>query len=203
MKIVITEEIRGEVERIQRRFAKQLSTDEILRGTAQAINGVLTRSTARVNKQVKQEYNITPKYLSRTSRVYPKANSGHLWGGVELNTGRLPLIAFKPKQVGSSIAVAIHKGKTQYIRNSFIATMASGHTGVYSRGRYVKKEGFVPGREKTASGKVRITQIHGATVFQMGTYQSVADDVRNFMGNELSARVEGILKSKVNKIAKG
>lgn len=200
MKIAITQEKRDEIERIQREFKKQLSPSEILRGTAQAINGVLTRSISRINKGVKQEYNITQKYLSRTARIAPKAHSTHLWGGIELNTSRIPLIAFRPKQSGSSISMSVHKGKTEYVRNSFIATMASGHKGVFSRGRYVKKEGFVPGREKTASGKIRITEIQTASVFTMGVNKSVADDVREFMGNEISVRVEGILKSKVAKL---
>ncbi|MDR3133251.1 MAG: phage tail protein [Prevotellaceae bacterium] len=201
MKIYFTTEKKDEIERIMQQFEKQLSKQEILKGAAQGINSALSRSIPRINKQVKNEYNISQKYLSRMATVFPKANSYNLYGGIHINDKRLPIIAFKPKQKGSSIAVTIHKGKTEIIRNSFIATMSSGHTGVFSRGRYDKRD-FVPERKKTASGKTRITQVHTASVFAMGVSKSVANDVQTFMGAEAVARVEGILRSKVEKIAK-
>ncbi|MDR2448703.1 MAG: phage tail protein [Prevotellaceae bacterium] len=201
MKIYFTTEKKGEIERIMRQFEKQLSRQEILKSAAQGINSALARSIPRVNKQVKKEYNISQKYLSRMAEVRPKANSYNLYGGIHINDKRLPLIAFKPKQRGSSISVSIHKGKTITIRDSFIATMTSGHTGVFSRGLYDKKD-FITERKKTASGKIRITQIHSSSVFGMGISRGVAYDVQTFMGAEAVARVEGILRSKVEKIAK-
>lgn len=201
MDIKITQEKRGEVERIQKEFRSKLSENEILRGTAQGINSALSKSVPRINKQIKAKYNITQKYLSRQAVVSPKANSNNLYGGIKINENKLPIIAYKPKQTGGSISVAIHKGKTVLIRNAFIATMASGHKGVFARGRYQKRTGFVPGREKTASGKIRITELLTASPFTMGISQDVARDVQEFMGNEVSARVHGILTSRVNKIA--
>lgn len=201
MKIEITQEKRGEVERIQDEFRKKLSQNEILRGTAQGINSALSKSVPRINKQIKSKYNITQKYLSRQAVVSPKANSNNLYGGIKINENKLPIIAYRPKQTGGSISVAIHKGKTVLIRNAFIATMASGHKGVFARGRYQKRTGFVPGREKTASGKIRITELLTASPFTMGISQDVVRDVQEFMGNEVSARVHGILTSRVNKIA--
>jgi hypothetical protein len=201
MQIYFTTEKKGEIERIMRQFEKQLSRQEILKSAAQGINSALSRSISRINKQVKKEYNISQKYLSRTAVVRPKANIDDLFGGIYLNERRLPMIAFKPKQRGSSISVAVHKGKTETIRNSFIATMNSGHTGVFSRGRYDKKE-FVPERKETASGKIRITQLYSSSVYGMGVSRGVAYDVQTFMGTEAVARVEGILRSKVEKIAR-
>lgn len=201
MEIKITQEKRDEVERIQNEFRSKLSPNEILRGTAQGVNSALTRSIPRINKRIKERYNISQKYLSRQAVVSPKANSGNLYGGIKINENRLPVIAFKPKQSGSSISVAIHKGKTTMIRHAFVATMSSGHKGVFSRGRYQKRIGFVPGREKTASGKIRITELMTASPFTMGISPDVRTDVAEFMGNEVTARVHGILTSCVNKIA--
>lgn len=201
MKIQITQEKRGEIERIQSEFRKKLSPNEILRGTAQGINSALSRSVPRINKRVKEQYNITPKYLSRQVVVSPKANSNNLYGGIKINSCKLPIIAFRPKQTGSSISVVIRKGKTAIIRNAFIATMGSGHKGVFARGHYQKRIGFVPGREKTASGKIRITQLMTASPFTMGISPEVRTDVAEFMGREVTARVHGILTSRVKKIA--
>ena len=148
MQINFTVERKGEIERIMRNFERLLSPQEILKGAAQGINSALARSIPRINKQVKKEYNISQKYLSRMAVVSPKASIYKLYGGIKINDSRLPVIAFKPKQQGSSISVTIHKGKTETIRNSFIATMNSGHTGVFSRGRYSKKSGFGAGKQE-------------------------------------------------------
>ncbi len=201
MKIEFTQEKRGEIERIQREFRNSLSPNEILRATAQGINSALSRSIPRINKRVKTAYNIKQKYLSRVAVISPKANSATLWGGIKINENRLPVFAFKPKQTGSSISVAIHKGKAVAIRSAFIATMANGHVGVFSRGRYIKRAGFVPGREKTDKGKVRITELFTASPFTMGINKEVAQDVQQFMGNEITARVRGILTDRINKLA--
>ncbi len=200
MEIIITQEKRGEIEHLQREFKNYLSENEILRGTAQGINSALSRSIPQINKQIKAEYNIAQKYLSRIAVVSPKATSIRLYGGIKINYSPVPIIAFKPKQTRGNITVAIHKGKTVVIHNTFITTMTSGHKGVYSRGRYVKGRGFIPESSKTTGSKVRITEIKTASPFTMGTSKSIAEDVSAFMGTEIRARVTGILKAKVNKI---
>lgn len=111
MEIKITQEKRDEVERIQNEFRSKLSPNEILRGTAQGVNSALTRSIPRINKRIKERYNISQKYLSRQAVVSPKANSGSLYGGIKINENRLPVIAFKPKQSGSSISVATTRAR--------------------------------------------------------------------------------------------
>lgn len=200
MEIIITQERRKEIERIQREFRNLLSENEILRGTAQGLNSVLSRTIPKIKKQIKSEYDIAQKYLTRMAVVSPKANSSRLYGGIIINYSPVPIIAFKPKQTRSNITVAIHKGKTVVIHNAFITTMATGHKGVYSRGRYTKGRGFIPENIKTMSGKVRITELKTASPFTMGTGKSVAEDVQMFMGAEIMSRVTGILKAKVNKI---
>ena len=201
MDIKITQEKRGEIERIQDEFRSKLSKNEILRGTAQGINSSLSRSIPKINKEIKAKYNIAQKHLSKKAVLAPKANSNSLWGAIRIKTGNLPIMAFKPKQTGGSISVSIHKGKPVLIRNSFIATMPGGHKGVYSRGKYVKRSGFIPGRERTISGKMRITELLTTSPFAMGVSKGVRNDVAEFMGNEVAARVHGILTSRVNKIA--
>ena len=203
MEVIITQEKRKEVERIQREFSRLLSQNQILKATAQAINGVMGKGvTARIRKGVKEKYNVKQKYLSKMTMVAPKAYSNRLHAGIKINYSPIPVIAFSPKQTQGNVSVAIHKGQTVVIHNSFIVTMASGHQGVYSRGHYVKERGFVPERGKTASGKVRITELKTASPFTMGTSKSVADDVREYMGKEVEKRVAGILQARVDNLKK-
>lgn len=200
MEIIITQERRGEIERIQRDFKSLLSENEILRGTAQGLNSSLSRTIPKINKQIKSEYNIAQKYLSRMAVVSPKATATRLYGGIKINYSPIPISGFKPKQTRGNITVTIHKGKTIVIHNAFVTTMASGHKGVYSRGRYVKGRGFIPEVTKTSTGKIRITELKTASPYTMATGKSVAEDVQTFMEKEITARVTGILKSKINKI---
>lgn len=200
MEIIITQERRQKIERIQREFRNLLSENEILRGTAQGLNSALSRTIPKINKQIKDKYNITQKYLSRMAVVSPKASAVRLYGGIKINYSPIPIIAFKPKQTQSNITITIHKGKTVVIHNAFITHMASGHKGVYSRGRYVKGRGFIHESTKTVSGKVRITELKTASPFTMATSKSVAEEVSAFMGAESVARITGILKAKVNKV---
>jgi hypothetical protein len=161
----------------------------------------MQRSISRINKGVKKEYNINSKYLSRMAMVSPKAKQNALYAGIKLRYAPIPIIGFKPKQKASSISVTIRKGKKVLVRNSFIATMNSGHTGVYARGHY-EKSGFKYSKEKTSKGKMRITEIQTVSPFSMGTSKAVALDVQSYMGSEVLKRVEGILKSKIEKIVK-
>ena len=193
MQLTVTTEKRGEIEQIQRDFRRYLSPEEILRGTAQGVNSTLARAIPRINKAIKAEY------LSRQAVVSPKASIYRLYGGIRINESRLPIVAFRPRQKGGSVAVAIHKGKTVMVRNAFIATMPSGHTGVFSRGRYVRS-GFQYGRERTASGKVRITERVTTSPLRMAISPEVRADVAAFIEREAAARVQGILISRVKKI---
>lgn len=203
MEIKITQEKRGEVERIQNEFRSKLSPNEILRGTAQGVNSALTRSIPRINKRIKERYNISQKYLSRQAVVSPKANSGSLYGGIKINENRLPVIAFKPKQSGSSISVAIHKGKTTMIRHAFVATMSSGHEGVFARGEYQGKNfvrGKFPPKRKNTKGWL-ITELLTTSSFRMSLAPDIRPKVSRFIGNEVTARIHEKLTSRVNKIA--
>jgi hypothetical protein len=199
MKITFTEDKRGEIRRIQQQFRSQLSEAQIKKGTAQAINAVMQRSISKINKGVKKGYNISAKYLSRMAAVSPKAKQNALYAGIRLRYVPVPIIGFKPKQAESAISVVIRKGKKVTVRTSFIATMNSGHTGIYARGKY-KKSGFVYGKDKTSTGKTRITEIQTASPFTMGTSKFVVSEIQSFMGPEVLKRVEGILRSKVDKI---
>ena len=202
MQIKITTEKRGEIERIQRDFKKHLSADVILRGTSQAINSTMKRSISKINKEVKKEYNITPKYLKRIAVVKPKASSGSLYAGVHLQHAPVPIIGFKPKEKqGSGVTVSVKRGRAKRLQSAFIATMQSGHVGVFARGRYGKD--FMWGNEKTASGKIRITEIKAPSPFAMGLSDTVAPQIQDFMGKEVVRATRGILQSRVDRMTRG
>lgn len=204
MDIRIETETRGAIEAIQQKFKKELSEREILRGTAQAINGTLNRCKTKIKKPIAAEYNITSKALGKMADVRPKAQAGSLYAGLRLSYAPIPIIGFRPKQTPTGVSVTIRKGKPVAIKSAFLATMKSGHTGVFARGQYGKGKGkgFQFENTKTSGGKVRITQLQTASPFTMGLSKKVAREVSTFMQTEAVRATEGILKSKVDKLGK-
>jgi hypothetical protein len=214
----IIEQKKGEVEQVMAQFQHQLSEKEIKSGVAAAINDTLRRViSGKLNKGLKEKYNIRPtkkskdkdkKSASRIATVSPRAGREHLVAGIKITTERMPLMAFNPKQQGSSISVSIRKGKTVLVRNAFIATMKSGHTGVFARGEYqpssfkyyTNQELRKGGIGRTERDKRRITELVSISVHAMAVSRSVAPDVKQFMGTYVLDRVNGILRSKVQKL---
>lgn len=61
-----------------------------------------------------------------------------LWR-MDVKGTRIPVMAFNPRQVRKGVSVAINQGKRKVIPGAFIATMKSGHEGVYRRVGGVKR----------------------------------------------------------------
>lgn len=213
MQLTITTEKRGEIEQIQRDFRRYLSEQEILRASSTAINGVLKRTQNRIRKLVSKEYNVSSKYMRRWVKIDPYSTPYSMWGGIQASTMPIPLIAFPAKQRGSTVVVTMHRGRPSPIPHAFIATVrgrggGGPHTGVFSRGRYTKS-GFYyytkaerrkGGVGRTATGKVRITQRMGTSPISMTMDDRIKNDITQYMSSEVTARVHGILTSRVKKI---
>ena len=190
-------EHRKQIEKIQKKFKDQLSPNVILTSTVQAINGTMSRAIPKIKKAVKEEYNITPKYLKRIAKVSPKAKAPNkLYAGISLQYTPIPIIAFKPKQTTTGIELSIRKGNRQKLPHSFIQTMHSGHEGVFFRGGYVKR------KAKRGKDRLPITQAMTASPFTMGTNKGVSQQVVSFMGKEVLRAMEGILTQKVSILGK-
>jgi hypothetical protein len=212
MKIVITEEKKGEIHRIQEQFRNQLSKEQIEKGTAAAINYVMGRTVARLNKAIKKEYNIDGKYLKRMA-VINKAKAGTLFAEIWLRSAAVPFIGFKPKIRKSSISVTIKKGKTEVFRHAFVATMTNvrkdtgevaEHKGIWFKGLHEQEGKSIPTKnysKEKKNYKYKITEYKTASPWSMGLYRPVAMEAQSYMGTEVLKRVEGILRGKVDKIA--
>jgi hypothetical protein len=222
MKIEIIQEKRGEIERIQKKFEKELSPRVIKQKTAAAMNKTMDKTASPKAKQLTiDKYNLRKKHLRNVSIVSPKAYAGDLKSGLKISALPNSMIDFAPKwkRNKTSLSVQIMKGKTVVIRSAFIATMKSGHKGVFARGFYPgKRRGFVFGNEQSkqgigrrrddfgnivggdSTGNTRITELRGPSPFSVATNKGIGDKVHEAMGTEVLKRVEGILLDAVNKI---
>lgn len=125
------------IQEIKKGF-KSLNAREINLGIARALNHTAAKSKTASSKEIREYYSIKTRYIARAIKV-DKANRQNLAAAV-IATGRpLPLAAFPFRATKKGIAVKIRKEYTK-LPGAFKATMASGHTGVFARGHYNKKD---------------------------------------------------------------
>lgn len=110
-----------------------------------AINHTLGVSKTAASREIRKEYKIRAKDLNPALRVRKAKRGRNTWEieGALVATGRpLGLIKFGAKQRAKGVSVNV-MGRRKIVAKAFIATMKSGHVGVFGRGGYNKgKFGF-------------------------------------------------------------
>ena len=222
MKIEIRQEIGAKFEHITRQFKNQLSERTINQKLAAAMNETMKKSaTPKAKELTIEKYNLKKKHLKNVSEVSPKAYYGQLKSGIKISTLPHSMIDFTPKWSRNKTALSIQiiRGKTKVIRSAFIATMKSGHKGVFARGFYPGKgRDFIFGNEQSIIGKgrirddfgniiggektghVRITELRGPSPYSVVTNKGIGDRVQGTIGNNIVKRAEGILWNAIKKI---
>jgi hypothetical protein len=211
MSFKITIEGKNSIERVQRSFERELSSKEIVRETAKALNSTAKRVQGFIRKEIKSSYTMNQKYLERMSYVKKFANPSELYSEVAFNYRPVPMIAFNHsggKKGG--VMVNIRKGKAYRIPGAFIVSMRgtkkSGehyeHEGIFAAGRYIGKK-FVFEQKKTPSGKTRITELKSASPFTMGTTKNMQPKINSYVDKNLPHTLNYFLKRKLVKISRG
>jgi hypothetical protein len=224
VKIVIKEEKNSEIKRITEQFKGKLSERKIRQKTGAAMNETMRRAATAKSKQLTLEkYNLKKKNLKDITQISPKAYYGKLESGLKISSLPISMIDYTPtwNRGGSALSIQIIKGKTTVVRSAFIATMKSGHKGVFARGYYPGKgRGFVFENDQSRIGKgrvrndfgeiiggektghIRITELRGPSPFSVATNKDIGNKVRRAMGEDLLKRVEGLLRKTINEMAK-
>ena len=176
----------------------------------------MKNAVPQVIQAIQQNYNIPDKYLNERIVVKPTATDTKLEAGISLVVKPTPLYAFSPKQTASGVSVVIGKGKPQHFPSAFVATMQSGHLGVFSRGRYTggvwKKQddlpkGVGPGKQKATSRgnyspRAAITERMTTSAFNMALRDEAAEHVEQFISTEAPVLLEQLLQKELAKITK-
>lgn len=117
-----------------KKIHSRISGPKFDQAVVRAINHTIAKAKTSASKEIRNVYGAKSKdvkkalLLFRASRIDP---SGSL-----VATGRpLPLMAFRARQNKRGVSVRI-KGKSRLVHKAFIATMKSGHKGVFARGQY-------------------------------------------------------------------
>lgn len=196
---------------IQQEFANRLSKKVILKTTALSLNITARRVISQVKKDVKKEYTVNNKYLNRMATLKPASGTVEgLYAAVSYSYKPVPMIGFKnkdnnksksPKKRTGGVTVEIKRGKNQLLKHAFIATMASGHKGVYAVGSYQGKN-FVHDKERTKSGKQRITEMKTSSPMTMQSNKDIQKRTITYVKTNLPPRLRALLQNEINKLTK-
>lgn len=100
---------------------------------SRAINKTAKSAKTSIARQIATEINMKISVIKKNITL--RRASYRIWRAVlEIWTGRIPLINFAAKQTAKGVSYKIDKkGGRETIKSAFIATMASGHKGVFKR----------------------------------------------------------------------
>jgi hypothetical protein len=113
---------------------------EMDKAIVRAINHVAGTTKTAARREIQSMYKLKAKDINQAFSIV-RANSLTKTGSILAKGKRLPLYAFSPKQLKKGVRVNV-MGERKLIPGAFLATMASGHEGVFARGQY-KKDAFM------------------------------------------------------------
>lgn len=186
--IPIRIETRGAISEMRKEFS-HLSGREFNKGVARALNRTITKVRTDAGRSLRGQYKIKAMELKKRTAIH-KARPDYLVAEIVWKGRPLPLKLFKPSQKARGVSVNI-TGRRKTIRGAFLATMSSGHMGVFARGRYQQGEFiFRKHRARKFGPDLPITEMVTTSVPIMVQNQNVIDQISNTAGDVFPKRLE-------------
>lgn len=160
------------------------------RAISGAINKVLPKSRTRFVRAVGDRI-TTPARSIRDRIAIRKASPATLEGHITVTRKKIPLIDFRARQTKrGGVTVQVRKGAArERFPDSFITTMASGHTGVFRRRR--KGKGRVP---RLPIDERMGPTVHGVVTGAPGLLDAELRTAMDDLGVQLESQVDRLLK---------
>ena len=151
-----------------------------------ALRDMRTEASKRVRRMKK----IRPKYIKRAltlSRPRGGDISDMSWS-LNVSGQPVPLIAYPHRQTRKGVSVEVNRGQRTLVKSAFIATMASGHEGIFKR-----------------RGKARlpIHELLGSRPVDALLHKGEADAVAARGGASFAATFERVLPMEIGKGKRG
>jgi hypothetical protein len=88
---------------------------------------------AEASRRIRERKNMKlAKVNDALTTIFPPAGGPLVWR-LQASAAPMPLFAFGARQTKRGVSVEVNRGKRTIIPGTFIATMKSGHTGVFYR----------------------------------------------------------------------
>jgi len=138
------------------------------------------------SRRIRARKALKVRYISRAlSLGRPSGGdvSNFSWA-LNVSGERVPLIAYPLRQTKKGVSVQINKGKRTLIKRSFVATMKSGHKGVFQR----------KGKER-----LPIKELHGSRPVDALLHKGEADGVAQRGSSSFGATFTRVLPLEIGK----
>jgi len=134
------------------------------RVAARAVNKVARGARTRVVRAVAGRVAVKQGELRRRNVTLKTANYKHLSAHLRISGARIPVIRFGARQTRRGVSYRIEKrGSRRKVRRAFIATMRSGHRGVFTRDPLWEHR-YPRGRSSGRKHGLPITELRGPSV---------------------------------------
>lgn len=170
--------------------------DVVEKATVLALNRVVEMAKTDAAREVRAAgYNLKAARIKAEISV-KKASTGLLTATLRVKRRPIPLIDYDARQTNKGVSVKVQKKRT-VVPHSFIATMPSGHKGVF-----VRKDGARP-KYKVKGGKVvsttvPIRELYGPSVG--GAYAN--EQVQAAMERSIRANFNARLRHEVSRLSR-
>lgn len=88
---------------------------------------------SEASKRVRVRKAIKPAYVSRAFTLRTSTTDKSMEFALDISGEPVPLVAYPHRQTKKGVSVEVNRGKRTIVKRSFIATMKSGHKGVFQR----------------------------------------------------------------------
>lgn len=112
---------------------KSLSGTLQTKAISRALNKTAQQGRTAAAREIRAEYKVKARDVNKAITI--RRAGKELVSRLMVEGKPLPLMAFSPRQTKAGVRVKI-KGRNVVIPHAFIATMKSGHQGVFARGGY-------------------------------------------------------------------
>lgn len=124
-------DIKVDSRRVQHALS-QLASDLQDKAIMRAVNKTAAAAKTAASREIRaQGYNIKAAAISKSLLIH-RATKHDLKAVISVTGKPIPLLAYGGRQVGRGVSVQVKNGR-KIIRGAFIATMPSGHQGVFVR----------------------------------------------------------------------
>lgn len=177
-----------------RELAMRLGPRQTGKAIASALNRVSAMGKTKASSQIRSRYRIKKGDLDKRMGT-TKASWKHQKASIYSHGVPIPVHLFKPRQTKKGVRVTI-LGKSNTIPHAFMATMRSGHRGVFARGHYTAS-GFEfrhkrkrDQMNRTRKNDLPITQLTTISQGPMFSHPTVIQPVISRVEDMLGIRIE-------------
>ncbi len=179
-----------------------LSKTGVPRAIARATNKSLLKTRTQARKAIGRKYNLPAKVINPeiTKRNATRTNpSAYIQG----RGSQIPIFKTKGSKTQKRLGVSVNTGTgRRVIKHTFIATMPSGHVGVYKRrvGGRVQRIRYINEQGKPQTKTLPITELQFPSTAHMITNPSNATKLFNFFTNDYPIQVQRQLNAEWDKV---